>query len=286
VIWQEVIPQLAQESVFLMYGILACSALHLAYLEPDHRQTYRVQVARYQEQAMPLFRAAVAHLDGTNCHATLAFIHLLSIHSFAFEEEDERLLLVDVDSPNVVSDWLSFLRSGCDYVSLVREYVAQGPLNALLCEWTKPVEKYENLRHSPLVDQLLSVVPQRDSEDAWPEQECQMYRDAMLKLEYAYLAAEKLGADFSIWDALRVWPVVLSSEYFEFLRVLHPGALLVLAHYCHLLRRLDGKWYLEGRADRLLTQILQRLDTHWHPFVDLTRMEVCVLLYKDTRTQV
>ena len=182
-----------------MYGILACAALHLAYLEPEHRQTYRIQAAQYQELAMPLFRAAVAHLDGANCHAILAFIHLLSIHSFAFEQEDERLLVVDLAGPNVVSDWLSFLRSGCDYVSLVREYVAHGPLNALLCEWTKPVHKYENLRHSLLVNRLLSAVPQRDSEDAWSEQECQMYRDAVFKLGYAFLAAEKLGGDFSIW---------------------------------------------------------------------------------------
>ena len=270
VIWQEVIPQLAQDSVFLMYGVLACSALHLAYLEPEHRQIYRIQAARYQELAMPPFRAAVAHLDGANCHATLAFIHLLAIHSFAFEQEDERLLVVDPNSPNVVSDWLSFLRSGCDYVGLVWEYVENGPLKALLCEWTKPVDKYQNLPHSPLVERLMSVVPPSNGEDAWSEGERRMYRDAVFKLGYAFLAAEKLGGDFGIWDALRVWPVILEATYFEYLRVLHPGALIVLAHYCRLLHRLDGKWYLKGRADRLLTQILQRLDTHWHPYIDFT----------------
>jgi len=268
VIWQTVIPQLAQESAFLMYGILACSALHLAHLEPSNRQTYHIAAAQYQALAMPPFRAAIASLNGSNCHAVLAFIHLLAIHSFAFEQDDERLLVVDPTSPNVVSDWLAFLRSGCDYVSLVREHVANGPLNALLCEWTKPVDMSETLS-TPLVDRLLRVIPGRESKDAWSELECQMYRDAVVKLGYAFLAAEKLGGAFGIWDALRVWPVILDETYLEYVRVLHPGALIVLAHYCSLLRRLEGKWYLEGRAKRLLMQILTRLDTRWHVYVEL-----------------
>jgi hypothetical protein len=248
VIWQEVIPQLAQDSVFLMYGILACSAL--------------------QEQAMPLFREALGIMNRENCHATLAFIHLLAIHSFAFEQEDERLLVVDPDSPNVVTDWLSVLRSGCHYVSLVREYVVDGPLKALLCEWEKPVDVFEDVR-MPLVDQLLSIIPAKGSGDAWSEQDCQTYRNAVFSLGYAFLSADEFGKDFSIWDALRVWLVILSSTYFELLRALHPGALIVLAHYCHLLHKLDGKWYLEGRANRLLMQIMQRLDTNWHPYIDM-----------------
>lgn len=252
-----------------MKGILACSALHLASLRPENGEAYTVLAAEYQEMAMPTFREAVAHLNVENCHAVLSFIHLLSIYSFAFEQEDERLLVVDPYGPEMMSKWLAFLHGGCHYVSLMRDYVTDGPLKALLCEWTKPRDLYEDVR-TPLTDSLLNIIPPKENDDAWSARECQIYRDAVHKLGHAFLAAEKLGEDFTIWDALRGWPLMLPQAYFDLLRGLHPGALILLAHFCPLLYRLDGKWYLKGRAKRLLSQILQKLDTHWHSFVGLT----------------
>ena len=266
--WQEAIPKLAERSQFLLHGILACSALHLAYMNPSARQSYRITAARYQDLAMPLFREAVANLDDDNCHAILAFIQLLAVYSFASEQENERLLVVDPNGPDVVCGWLSFLRSGCDYVSKVRLSVEHGPLAALLCEWMKPVDMYKGPQ-IPLVERLLNIIPSMDHQDAWSQQECQIYRDAVCKLGYAFICAERLGKEFTDWDALRVWPLLLLPDYFELLRDLHAGALIVLAHYCSLLHRLNRKWYLAGRAKRLLEHIVQRLDSEWHSHINL-----------------
>ena len=249
-----------------MHGILACSALHLAYLHPSEKQTHLITAARYQELAMPPFREAVANIDTQNCNAIFAFAHLLVICSLASEQENERLLLVDPESPDVLTHWMSFLRIGCAYASAVHDHIERGPLRPLMCDWGKPVDPQECPR-TPLVERLLGVIPSQDCEDAWSEKECQVYRDAVHKLGYAFVRAEELGTDFNTWEAAKVWPVLVSLDYFQLLQNLHPGALIVLANYCVLLHRLEGRWYLEGRAKRLSGHILQRLDPKWHSHV-------------------
>jgi hypothetical protein len=267
-IWQTIIPQLADENQYLMHGILACSALHLAYLNPSAQLSYRTLAFRHQDSAMPRFREALARFNDENCHAILAFIHLLAVYSFASEQENERLLIVDPNGPEIVSYWLLFLRSGCELVETVRYAVVNGPLAPLMCEWVKPMDVRQGA-HSPLVSKLINLIPSEEHEDTWSDVECRIYRDAVYQLEYAYMCAKKLGKNFTTWDALRVWPVLLAPEYFELLRDLHPGALIVLAHYCHLLYYLDEKWYWKGRAQRLLKHIVVRLDSEWHAHVKL-----------------
>lgn len=263
-IWQEVIPSLADHSLFLMHGLLACSALHLAYLNPQERPQRIATAAYHHKLALPLFQDAVANINSDNCHAVLAFVHILAICSFAWERNNERLLLVDLDSSEVVSEWLFFLRRGCDFVTSVRGYLEKGPLKSLLCRWTRSTDY--GAPQIPLVKRLLDVIPQ-GIDDGWSERECQIYRDAVTELGNAFICAEKLGDDFGTWDALRGWPVPLSFEYLQLLKQCHPSALIVLANYCHLLQKFEGNWYFEKKAQRLYIQIKQRLDLKWQVYI-------------------
>ncbi|GAM91695.1 hypothetical protein ANO11243_097480 [Dothideomycetidae sp. 11243] len=265
-IWQTIIPQFAERHEFLMHGILACAALHLAHLNPQDRQTHLLTSAKHQGRAIPLFREAVAHLDAANCDAVLALVHIQTICSFASHRENERLLLVDPQSADILCDWLLFMRTGCKFVAGVRPLLMQGPLRSLICDWKNPIDP-ENEPYTPLVAQLLTAVPARDHADAWSDEECRVYRNAVYELGYAIARADRLGPDFGTWDALRGWPIPLSNNYLQLLRQLHPGALIVLAHYCILLHRLEGKWYFKGRAQRLSGHIRQRLDPKWHAHV-------------------
>lgn len=118
-LWQTAIPQMAYEHDFLKYGIFACSALHLAYLTPSHRQQYQMIAAAYQDQALHLFRAAIASLKDSNCNALLAFSQLLVVHCFAFEEQDEGLLFVKRKHDLGLPEWLQIIRSSCTMFSVV-----------------------------------------------------------------------------------------------------------------------------------------------------------------------
>jgi hypothetical protein len=246
-----------------MHGILACSALHLTYRNPIQQRGYLIKASSHHDIAMPLFRAAITNMDEDNCHSVLAFSHLLVIYSFAVERQDERLLLAETDRPDVLPSWLYFLRNSCLMVCSVWDRIESGPMKDLASQWEVPVEISEEDKQ-PLTDYLLSVIPSQSSTDAWPEDVCRLYSDTAVELGQAFSCTRALDEKFTTWDALRLWPMLISIEYMNLLGNWHSGALILLAHYCILLQKVERHWYFEGRSTKLLSTIVKHLDVRWH----------------------
>jgi hypothetical protein len=213
-----------------------------------------------------MFRNALAEVDYKNCDAVLAFTHLLVIYSFGIERQDERLFLVDKDQLDLMPSWLYFLRSGCSMLCTVWEYLESGPVADLASAWEIPIVVPEG-GTTPLVDYLLSLIPLQSSEEAWPEEVCQSYRVSTIELWLAFQNTYSLGTSFTTWDCLRLWPMRIKVEYIKLLDEHHPSALILLAHYCLLLHKLESKWYFEGRAKRLLSTVLRFLDPKWWCYI-------------------
>jgi hypothetical protein len=265
-VWQCAAPKLAYRDPFLMHGILACSALHLAYKNPTEEGEYLIKASTHQDIAMPLFRSAIAKVDEQNCHSILVFSHLLVIYSFALESQDERLLLAETSGPDVLPSWLHFLRNGCLTVCSVWDVIESGPVKDLASQWEVPVKISEDGK-LPLTDYLLSVIPSQSSPDAWPEDVCRLYFETAVELAKAFSYTRALGERFTTWDALRLWPMLISVEYMNLLSSWHPGALILLAHYCILLQKVECRWYFEGRSTKLLSTIMKHLDVRWHCYI-------------------
>jgi hypothetical protein len=108
--WRDIVPQLAYQHEFLMHALLACTALHIAYLNPDQRSEFIIKARTHQDHAMPLFRAAVPSVESENCDAVSVFARLVSMTAFAL---DESLFMVGGKEDKLPS-WLFFIRSGCE----------------------------------------------------------------------------------------------------------------------------------------------------------------------------
>lgn len=106
--WHVIVPQLAYQHEFLMHALLAWTALHMAYLNPDQHLELTIKARTHQDHAIPLFRAAVPSVESETCDAVLIFARLVAITAFAL---DERLFMVDDKEDNLPS-WLFFIRSG------------------------------------------------------------------------------------------------------------------------------------------------------------------------------
>ena len=59
------------------------------------------------------------------------------------------------------------------------------------------------------------------------------------------------------------WPIVIPDAFIEMVQAHNPYALVLLAHYCILLKRNDSRWWIEGKAEELLTKIRTILDREW-----------------------
>ncbi|KAH7166511.1 hypothetical protein EDB81DRAFT_285424 [Dactylonectria macrodidyma] len=272
-VWQKTIPQMAHEHPFLMHTILACSALHLAHSSPSQRPFFLLQARSHQDIAMPLFRHAIANVSASNCHAVLAFSHLLIVYSFAANSADEPLFFTNPASPSqgMLCSWLYFVRNGCLLVCEQWDRIETGPLGPLARSWEMPIPGVQEETQSALTDYLLSILPGNSDiqdEEPWFHSACEIYRETAAQLGWAFATSQALtGNDFTTWDLIRVWPMVISPEFIELLVQEHPAALILLAHYCLLLERIQPQWYFEGRATMLLNTVLERLDRQWHPFV-------------------
>ena len=84
--WQTVAVNEAMSNPFLMHGILALSALHLASESrdrPEKSRDHRAAALRHHDQAIALFRPVLSKITSHNCHTIFAFSALLVILSFA-----------------------------------------------------------------------------------------------------------------------------------------------------------------------------------------------------------
>ena len=110
--WRSTVPQLAYQHEFLMHALLACAALHMAYLNPDQHLELTIKARTHQDHAMPLFRAAISSVDSETCDAVLVFARLVAIIAFVLEER----LSVTGERKEKLPSWMSFSRSGCEWL--------------------------------------------------------------------------------------------------------------------------------------------------------------------------
>jgi hypothetical protein len=274
-LWQTTIPLLAYSHSFLKHGILACSALHLAYLNPPERKRYQLTAAYHQNRALPAFRSAIANANEDTCNALLAFSQLLIIHCFASEEQDEDLLLVKEKHELGLPDWLHIIRGNCTIFKTVLQFIKNGPLKPLKMEgiegeYLSPVPA--NPEYSRRLGRLLAAISiSRKNRIAQQVTEGSLspLPGALLELSRAFSKADAARSHsiFTIWTAVYIWPVQVSQDYLDLLKDRDPAALILLAHYCILLEPLDSHWYMNGYSKRLLSRIYNQLDQEWRQWL-------------------
>ncbi|KAF2088811.1 hypothetical protein K490DRAFT_19036, partial [Saccharata proteae CBS 121410] len=80
-VWQSWVPAAAIKYPFLMHGILATSALHLAHTHPNEALKYLSLFTNHQSLALTGFRSALPSITPENCHAIFAASMITSFSS-------------------------------------------------------------------------------------------------------------------------------------------------------------------------------------------------------------
>jgi hypothetical protein len=270
-LWQTKIPQLACSHSFLKHGILACSALHLAYLNPSERQRYQLTAAYHQNRALPEFRSAIANANENNCNALLAFAQLLIFYCFASEEQDENLLLVKGKHESGLPDWLHILRGSCTFFKTVLQFIEIGPLMMEGIDEKHLAPVPENPEYARRLGLLVAIpffrkkpIAQKVAEGALSP-----FPGALLELSRAFSKAQaaRSSSVFTMWTAVYIWPAQVSQGYLDLLKDRDPAALILLAHYCILLEPFESHWYMSGFRKRLLSRIYNQLDQEWRQWL-------------------
>jgi hypothetical protein len=258
-VWRNVVPEEALSHPFLMHGILAVSALHLARTGPDpsNRASYLNRAVAHQNQALALFRELLGDINENNAKAMFAFAGIVAIYTFGFphtpDAQDAWACVDDLYQVLILTRGVQqVIYSPRDY----REFLSDSNFG--------PILQVEEV-HGVIPDEAcLALRKLYEANDAYANADQQVYRLAIENLEemlswvYGGMRANTIAGR---------WAIRLPARFMECLREREPLALVMLAHYGVLLTFLQHRWCFDEWCVRLAKAVWALLDDQWRPLV-------------------
>jgi len=263
-IWQNVIPAEALSHTFLMYGILALAALHIAHDRPQVKDSYIPVAFQHYNVAIASFRSALKKVDADNCTALFGFSTILIVLSFAFAQSPS-----PAQNQSPVDDLIQIftLLQGVRVVlQSAMPWVSKGPLSPLLRRGSVPnSDAARSSIHIPQdFDEALIRLGGYNERTYETADSHEMYNQAIQSLR---VCVEKVKANPGDRAAAINWLVFLENSYVSSLKDNQPLALVILAHYGIVLNGLRDSWFVQGLGTRVIEVVHRSLSEKWRPLV-------------------
>lgn len=254
---------------YVMYEILALSALHLSHEHPIQAAYHREEATALQTQALSLFNDSGGEVTAETCVPMLIFSSFLGLHTLAEAVTASR------------NDGIAFLDQFVTYLNLHRgvrvvtgqawKLLTQSSISPLLDRAqhalnTAPSQSSQE-QATTVAERLNSLLDDADMSTN-SEQAC---RDAVSRLQLIYqseLQPDQVPGEEQPAGLIWAWPIMLSGVFTKLLMERRPEALIILSYYAVLLHRRRRIW-LVGDAGRLLIEEMTRfLGTYWKEYLE------------------
>lgn len=266
-VWQNTIPQIAFSNHFLLHGLLAISALHLAYLQPSRKASLYAEASLHQNEALTLYQSVTANITSENCNACYAFSTIVIIYAWASSDETGYLCFGNMKSSGTV-EWIKLLR--CSY-NLILPYfgsMQNGPLMPLLSLYQpghSPAREI-SVGDSKKLKSLSRLWAAHNS--SLSRVEIDALNEALSLLHEVYELIPSYNTQTCPIAATFSWAVRISDAYITMVIKEQPEALVLLAHYCIVLQQVDKFWWICGMSRHLLDYIRITLDPQWERWIE------------------
>lgn len=245
---------------FLLRGILAVAALHLADLNPAESSSYQLKATDHQNRSLALAQDELANPSIYNCHALFLFSCLVILMTFAGPRQADGGKSFDKN----LLDWFYVLR-GCNSVLQLHWSDLE---NSFCYPFLQEVKRSET--HAAHVadesDRIIDL--QRLCHRIEDRDVSRAYSLAIHELLNAYTQCWFLRRDGRPWIiAAFVWPNVLPQQYLELLGDNTPESLVILAHFSILIHWSEFDWFFRGWARDLVDRIKASLSEEWHEYL-------------------
>lgn len=259
--WREQVPIMAQQFPFLMRGILALSALHLAKetLDRNMRIRYLRTAAYHQDLAIPQYRRTLLDVTKENAVAVMAFSAILTIYSFAAPKDEGRLF---AEGP---PEWILLHRGVGDIPSHWQSWLEHSfferQLHRRILQPVDPSLNPEDYRlHS--LESLIASLPLEEANEA------PAYESALYWLRQAYAHTYNPESMLRGKSALLFWIERVPQCYIDLLSLQRPCAMILLANAAVLITRASHFWYLDGIAEHIIAEVEQVMGIEYWPWID------------------
>lgn len=260
----------ALKAPYLMYQILAFSARHLAFLNPERSQPYLHQVVILQTRAVSQFTAVPIDVDQSNCVPVLLFSSVLGHHLFA-----DTLVTRDARGLD------AFI---VHYVQCVQTY--RGVYNIAVSAWPLFMESElasilslskSFTSREPKGNDCQGVSQRIESTLTLTEGEKDACRRAIQYLQVgldAALAVDLKDVPINRFQMISEWTMLVPPEFTSMLARKRPEALIVLAHYALLLHHGRHLWQVGDAGAYILGIIGDHLGLEWDCWLEYPRARV------------
>lgn len=252
-----------------MHGMLALSALHLSHMTPSRSGRLAARATLHEQLALPVFRKSVAETNPATIHAVFAFstIVVLYILGSCSLQDKARLPSNDDELPH----WFFALRGVIPLLTNNFPVLASGPFGALLNRQSVSRQHADNPNDVHLAKLNVLFSPARDTSlplSSTSLSELGICEKALDQLREAYaLPHSKFDTWWNIKAAVYAWAGIVSQEFVDLVILRLPEALVILAYYCALVKKLNSCWYFEGIGEAMLGTIEETLTSEWQPWI-------------------
>lgn len=284
-------PELGLSCDYLLHGMLATAAIHLGYLHPEHRQRYNLLSRQHIDLALGPFQRAMASISDENIIYLFTYSTLLVVCSLAASQGAHTYGGSEPSSG--IADWVICVR-GCRSITAAANFDIGGlPIGPWIEHMVKvPCTPGNTYKLSPeeegsfsRIESLLATAPLATD---LPSNEVEAYLHAMEKLRHTFaftvdsfnatmtlamkdFSPEALPERLSRRLFVTLWPFSVSELFVQLLSETRPPALIIMAHYCLILRRAKDCWYMAESGLRIFQAIQHNLGEEWSTYIEYPR---------------
>ncbi|KAL5326066.1 hypothetical protein ACEPPN_007204 [Leptodophora sp. 'Broadleaf-Isolate-01'] len=294
--WRVNVPQVGFSYDFVMRGILALSALHMAHYKPDKREFYISQAMLQHQTGLRVATEVLASVTKENCtgvsipiiripnispeipfalsdssilqlSVTMLIANPIQVYAFsaltifftlASPRKAEDLLLV---GENGMADWLFLVKGTSFIVNNYEGFLREGLLGPMFISGSRQsaLRTQYIAEKSPQDDPLIELsglVAQNSTDEANKH----VYLAAIETLRKSYAFYNRPGPSGYETGDIFIWIFEVTEEFLQLLRGHTQESLTIFAYFCVVLKRLDSHWWMQGWSTHLVSQIWNLLD--------------------------
>jgi hypothetical protein len=263
-VWQIVIPRLALQYDFLMNGILAFAALHIATTTESPTSLAYIDTAlQYHNLSFAPFRAAIDNLTPQNCEAVLAQSIVTTVIGIALP----RVTAPRDENSNMIENMLVVF----ELLQGVKKIIHIGRSWIKINLYSRQRDLYDT--SLPELDTDASAAFDRLAmlnEETVAGMDPQQYLVNKEVIEHLRTCYTLYASSLDPGEVL-AWLAAVDKEFVDNVRRRQPLALLILMHWGVLLGELDGRWWWAQNSGKSLVlellRVLQPADAQWTGFL-------------------
>ena len=262
--WRLIVPQLGFSKDYILDGILALAALHMARYNSGRRD--ELQSYAYQRHAASLSKALplMSNVNPHNCSHLFIFGLLTLYFDVAKPIGVDDFL---VTAKGAAPEWLPLLR-GIDSIVHKDNTILESPISPILQATAAALSYWRT--HSPVDIEVLEELRQKIEAKAasFDPERHDALQDAILLLKRSYtFFYAKTFQENDRFTGFYTWMLEVSDQYLELLRNRNNEAMCILAFYCVLMRDAEKYWWWNGWSIHIIQRIYLFLDAEYRLWI-------------------